>query len=279
MYKQMSEAQRLQFITVLLCHSASDLLDTLTPEQKDTWDHFKTAFMARFGRSQRLLWRDAWDIWSQQQGQDESAEDIISKITRRARRLPNMDETMLRYAIIHGLKGQIRTQVLQANVQTMAELLHAAKVADAAQPSTADPNLKLLLDEIRKSNNQHADHRAAFEQLTGRLNHLHVSSVGQCGNRAGSRSPRRVPFAEQRTPSPEPERRPFPPQRRRRGQQTPQRIGRSPHHPAGCYRCGKSHRNQPCPAQQAQCGYCSRIGHYMSVCLQRRDAARRRNNY
>ena len=148
---------------------------------------------------------------------------------------------MLRYAIIHGLKAQIRTHVLQANVQTMSELLHAAKVADAAQLSTADPNLKLLLDEIRKSNNQHADHRAAFEQLTGRLNHLHVSSVGQCDNRAGSRSPRRVRFAEQRTPSPEPERRPFPPQRR--GQQPQQRIGRSPHLPAGCYRCGKSHPN------------------------------------
>ena len=85
MYKNMSELEQLQFISVLLRDAASDYFDALTANQRDTWVHFKEAFLARFGRTQSLLWKDAADLWSIQQGANEPVKDYIGKATSKAR--------------------------------------------------------------------------------------------------------------------------------------------------------------------------------------------------
>ena len=76
--------------------------------------------------------------------------DYIAKITCRSRHLPSIDETTLRYAIIHGLRPEVRRCVLQLGAKTMAELLQAAQVADVAA-TPHDPTLNTLLNEVRAS--------------------------------------------------------------------------------------------------------------------------------
>jgi len=283
-YKNMNEVEQLQFISVLLRDAASDHFDALTDNQRDTWAHFKEAFLARFGRTQSLLWKDAADLWSMQQGGNEPVEDFIAKVTRKARYLPNIDESTLRFAILRGVKQHVRTHVLQSNPQSMSELLQAAKVADASQTSPADQT-QLLLDELKSSNQQHASHRAAFEEISSRLNQLQISTMdgSRSDRRNRSNSPRRVRFADgPRGTSPDTERRQnFQPQHRSYQTTDRQRLRSRPSNvtPGNCYRCGTFHRNQTCIAAQARCTYCHKIGHYASVCFQKQRNNSGSNRY
>ena len=79
---------------------------------------------------------------------DESAEDFIARVMKKAKYVPNIDESLLRSAVIQGLRPQIRSHVLQANIHNMADLLQAARVADVATTSS-DPTFQQLLTEIR----------------------------------------------------------------------------------------------------------------------------------
>ena len=102
--------------------SAPDFYDSLTEAQKPTWQDIKEAFLERFGRSAAQRWNDMNMLWSQTQG-DLSVDDFVARLTRLAKRLPTLDDGMLKHAVIRGFKPHIRTHVLQANVQTMTDLL------------------------------------------------------------------------------------------------------------------------------------------------------------
>ena len=80
--KQMTDGQKLQFIAILLRDAASDFYEGLPTTQSQSWDQFKTAFLARFGRSEAVRWRDTTDLYTMAQKLDESAEDFISRVTK-----------------------------------------------------------------------------------------------------------------------------------------------------------------------------------------------------
>lgn len=271
-YKHMHQGEILELLPVLLRDAASDFYDTLSPETKANWDDFKKSFLDRFGRSEAIRWKDASDLWHHAQGPTESCDDYIARMTRLAKRIPGLDEAMLRYSVITGLKsGAVKCHVLQANVQTMPELLQAARVAEMATASSTD-SLSLLLTEIKNSNDKHAEHAAAFQQLTSRLGKLAVTSLDdrhRAMSRDRSPSPRRVHFEESRYrhPSPAPRGRSpvnYRPSTTYRRQQSPA--------PSKCQRCGLSHAYRTCPAQNARCLHCNRLGHFRAVCRQaRRD--------
>jgi len=113
---------------------------------------FKDTFLQRFGRSAARRWNDANMLWTEKEG-EVNVDDYVTKITQLAKRLPDLDESMLRHAIIRGLKPHIRSHVLQADVKTMAELLHAARVAEMAS-SAADTQVSGALEELSASSKQ-----------------------------------------------------------------------------------------------------------------------------
>jgi len=268
-FKNMNEAERLQFIAVLLRDSASDFYDSLDDATRGSWDTFKTAFLGRFGRSEAVRWRDVGDIWSVQQQPGETSADYIAKITRRSRHLPSIDETTLRYAIIHGLRPEVRSYVLQSGAKTMAELLQAAQVADVAA-TPADPTLTTLLNEVRASGARLAAHDVEFELLRNKLGQLNVSTVSDTDQpRDRYSSTGRVRFdTRYRSPSPRPSE-----NQARRSPAPPRPVNQR--NSNGCYRCGKLHPYGRCPALNVQCLACGRIGHYRSVCRQGRKATTR----
>ena len=269
-FKQMSDGEKLQFMAILLRDAASDFYEGLPTAQRQSWDQFKTAFLARFGRSEAVRWRDTSDLYTMAQKLDESAEDFISRVTKKAKYIPNIDESLLRSAVIQGLRPQIRSHVLQANVQTMADLLQAARVADVATTSS-DPTFQQLLNEIRHSNEQHAKHNAAFELLSSRFNNMNVSSTdANDTSRSRSPSPRRVRFTT-------PPRRPTSSgydyrrsndDRRSSNDRPPRRYYNDNNNT--CPRCGMEHRYDRCPATNAQCLNCGRVGHFRKTCRQAR---------
>jgi len=102
-----------------------------------------------------------------------NVDDYVTKVTRLAKRLPDLEESVVRHAIIRGLKPHIRSHVLQADVKTMAELLHAARVAEMAS-SAADTEVSGALEELRESNRQQL---TAFQQLSDRINKLSMTPL------------------------------------------------------------------------------------------------------
>jgi len=103
-------------------------------------------------------------LWSETQG-DMNVDDYVTKVTSLAKHLPDLDESMLRHALIRGLKPHICSHVLQADVKTMADLLHAARVAEMAS-SAADTEVSSTLEELRESNKQQL---TEFQQLSDRI--------------------------------------------------------------------------------------------------------------
>ena len=142
--------------------AAGDFYDSLdfsvdpqtgTPEM--SWDDFKEAFLARFGRLAATARRDVQELFASPQKINESTLDFISRMTRIAKRIEDFDEKMLQQAVFAGLRPELRTHVLQAQTTTVDELIQAARIADAVVTSTK-PVLSQVLGEIRISNVQHA---------------------------------------------------------------------------------------------------------------------------
>ena len=109
-----------------------------------------------------------------------------------------------------------------------------------------------------------AKHNAAFELLSSRLNNLHVSSADTNNtSRSRSSSPRRVRFDT-------PERPPLSPgyNYRRSDKDRPPRRYYDNANRNNCNYCGMIHRGNRCPAADAQCLYCGRVGHFRAVCRQ-----------
>ena len=73
-YKHLTERELLDLLPVLLRDTAIDFYDGLSHDQRATWQDFKQAFLARFGRSEAIPWRDAQDLWKQSQAPSESSD-------------------------------------------------------------------------------------------------------------------------------------------------------------------------------------------------------------
>ena len=84
-FKQMNETEKLQFITILLRDTASDFYEALPNIDRESWDRFKPAFLSRFGRSEAVRWRDTSDLYTMSQLTDESAEDFIARVMKKAK--------------------------------------------------------------------------------------------------------------------------------------------------------------------------------------------------
>ena len=148
----------------------------------------------------------------------------------------------------------------------MQDFLQRARVAEMANTSN-DSAMTNLLSEIRSSNEKHAEHADAFQQLANRLDKMSVANVGDRDRdngprrRSPSTAPRRVRFHEPDTRRP--------PNVYGRRPTTTYKRQQSPI-PSACQRCGSSHAYRNCPAQNATCLYCHKIGHFRAVCRQAR---------
>jgi len=108
-----------------------------------------------------------------------------------AKRIPGVDEDLLKGIIICGLQPQIKAFVLQhqGTVKSIGDILYMAKVAGTAiGTTTAQGDMSTNMDEIRAS-------RAEVSQLTNRVDKM---SVGPISRRSLTPDSRRVTFAPDR---------------------------------------------------------------------------------
>ena len=207
-YNQMSVDEKVQFVDIPLRSTASDFYDSLSsntdPDSSLSWETFKNAFLVCFGQLQATSWRDVQEMFATPQRLDETASDFIARVTCIAKRVPDVDQSLLQHAILGNLRPELRTHVLQAQSTSLDDLTQAARIADAAV-ATSNPVLSQVLNKIKTSNAQHACHNAAFQQLSTRLDELQVTRVSLNSN-SGPKHQVRFNTASPRPQSPSPRR-------------------------------------------------------------------------
>ena len=185
-YRRLSEQQRLELLPVLLRDSAIDWYETLSHDEVSSWPNFRKSFLDRFGRTETTRFRDTTTLWSTSQATNETMDNYYSRMVNLARRLPHLDTVIICDAVIRGLRPSIRAKVLSAEVQTMKQLLDAARLAEMAI-SSDDDMMSSLLHELRTTKEQHSDE---IRQLSSRLDKLSMTALDHHRDET-SPSPRR----------------------------------------------------------------------------------------
>jgi len=97
----MSGDEKVKFVAVLLRDAAADFFDAFVSDDDDqgashpiTWEQFRKAFLQRFGRLQASFWRDVQQLFASPQRIDKTASDFISRLTRIAKKVKDIDDQM-----------------------------------------------------------------------------------------------------------------------------------------------------------------------------------------
>lgn len=157
--------------------------------------------MERFATSELQRWKQASTIFVRQQGPTELVDTYITDMLNLAKRVPITDKTVIRYALIKGLKPTIRQYVLQSAPTTLEDTLKAARIAEAA---TLDGSAEA--QEVASLTKDVRDLIAAFKTLQDKSRQPTPERVANIDDRNSAHSqspaPRRVTF-EDRRPSDE----------------------------------------------------------------------------
>jgi len=285
-YRQLSENDVIAILPLFLKEVAIDWYENLPANVKQDQEALMSNFKTYFGKSPLDYVFDDESVFSRTQKATEKVRDYVAQMQKLAKRVPGLDDDLLIWAIIKGLRPFIKTSVIQhkAEVTTLADLLQHAKLAESAGAGTTDDNfddaqIRQLRDEIRAG-------REEVQQLNARMTRMTLSAVQQ-RSPTPTRRPQHVSFRpdggweKQRVGGPSREAASFT-RGNRRGQYRPynnNRITQSSGYgpgtmPQECSRCGRYHTgNRPCRAAGLSCFNCGRVGHVRARCFMGRRAS------
>ena len=275
-FRQLTREDSYELFGMLMHEGAGDWLATLPDYDRRSFGSLKEAFIANYCRSPELKWKEAGDLFNQTQGPSERVEDFVTRMRKVARRLDITPDT-LHYAVINGLRPELRLAVVSKGVTNLESSISTAKLAESAAITNADAVSRLLLDAM-KSNALAAEKQAAeIRSLTSQVAAMSAARLDAGGPRMASLPATTArdgrPFQAPRPLRPTPQNqqrmnyantrpvggpRSFTPARAPGNQQTPQAKP--------CGRCGLSHAEGKCRADGAECRQCGRMNHFARVC-------------
>ena len=279
-FRNMSLAQMLSFFPLLLKDTAGDWYDMLSQEVKSDWQQLQGRFKDRFQDSDLLKWQKASKMWARDQLVGESVEEFVTALQKMAK-TAGVDDTMLRYSVMRGLRRELRPHVIQSGATTLADVVKAAKVAEVATgdqlSSAPDPLLGKMLDEVSAGRRVAEQNAVDIQRLAAKLASSTVSTVERATSSPGrsSTSQRQVSFRDEydtrrraTTWNPRP---PSPPTR---GQSRPAQRWTSRGRTAAtttriqCTKCGGMHAldNRYCRAFGVRCFNCHGMNHLSRCC-------------
>jgi len=251
-FKELAEAKKLQLFKYLLQSGASDWMDGLPTAVTGSYGQLVGAFKERYGSSTAMKYRIAKELFGRKQGALETVDEFVTAVKKLGREI-QADMATVQYTVVNGLRPDIAAHVARQQPTTLEEVVAAARVAEAVPLSDGH-------------NDQLVELQMEVKRMAAKLDRTMIAPV----------QPRSTPASyDRRSPSP----RPFggrhvtfgrPPttygrqqQQQRRQQQQP------PQQQRNCTRCGRTHKNNYCPAQDSskRCHYCSRPGHFVSQCF------------
>ena len=134
---------------VLLTGPAALWLDGLPATSTNNWANMKTAFETRYIPPGFMKYLYANDVFNTKQG-DSSVDDFCTKMQKLGREL-NASEEMLRFAVINGLKPDIRNHVTRTQPTTWNDLVQHARIGEMCSPVVppTDPTFAVKLEVIQ----------------------------------------------------------------------------------------------------------------------------------
>lgn len=281
------DSKKLNLFAVLLKDSAAQWLDGLPESSKDSYAHLLTEFAQRYRLPESLKFKCASDLFSKKQSSDESVDDYVTQM-RKIARLIGVDDNILKFILLNGLKPYISAQVTQAHPESIEKILEIARLAELTMPK-ATASDSMVCEQL-------VEMQAEMRRLSTKVDKAMTATVHP-------RSPtpeRRVQFTQPESPEPTaststyiPRIRPrnvntfhprnFHPaayneqrqidcyQQRQQGAIQPHQQNSPNQQPTGlCTRCARNHgRNSFCPARDPRrvCNFCHKPGHFQAACF------------
>jgi len=162
-YREYNDDRPKAVFKVLMVAAAGDWLESLSAATRDSWALLKEAFNSRYKAPDVVKFRSAKQIFSRKQGSDESVDQYYTQMRKLGKDI-EVDDKMLSYAIINGLKSHISAYVTQQKATTL-DILKNARIAELTAPaegSTSD----LLVEQLADTRSQLNKMNEAFMRAT-----------------------------------------------------------------------------------------------------------------
>jgi len=285
-FKQQPEPASLALFSLLMRGTADMWLSSLPEETRNSYADVLDSFKEKYAPAPISLWRRASELWSRDQKPHESVEEFFYHMLCKARDVQASDE-MTRYAIMRGLKPELRKYVMRQNPTTNAALLEAAKIAEATFVETAPPVSSEVLEAINRleqrmfvSIGDGDTRRVTFGRSPSPAYPRTSSAPRRDVRRNGSEATGGLQFHRQSRPRDRSGNQPTgnnmgPPMLLRR---MVLRGPMGPQHPppreqlpstsstSGCTNCGRIHAFGNCIAKGKLCRYCGKPNHFAVCC-------------
>ena len=139
---------------MLLVECAAVWFDSLEVAIRQDWTQLKAAFLARCTTPEFMKYKHATELFNSKQG-ERSVDDFCAYMQNLAREI-KADEHMLCYAVINGLKSEIKNHVTRLQPATWKDLVDATKVGEMCVPETpaigssVTVQLELIQDQLKE---------------------------------------------------------------------------------------------------------------------------------
>ena len=278
-YKCIPDKEKGQLLQLLCTDTAQDWIGNLPQMQLLNWPALEREFRAAFCKSEHLKYVDVQKLFQTPQGDDEKVDAYFIRMRKAARCLNLADEILL-FAIIGGLKANVKQFCIQNAPQSLNDALRCARIAEASV--TVDPTVALL-EKVLNANAQNAiKQETAMKHLT---EHLSALSLNPAVASTAERSPTAEPMRWQSSPSDQnrpseqdfdrhsrptfSRGRPMRPQQIQRQNYVQRNFNRRPtDENQKCDNCGYELHENPasCPARSDRCRSCTSLGHWARMC-------------
>ena len=200
-YRDYNAEKAKQLFKVSLIDSAVVWFDSLPATVRHDWTQLQAALRIQYMPAEFLKYQHAGEFFSCKQN-DMAVQDYCAHMQQLARHV-GADDTVLRFAILNGLRSDINSHVTRAQPTTLKDLQDAATTAELCPTEKApcEDSLAIQLNLM-----QHQLKQVLTNQNTGAAKSS--ASVNRSNDRrTRSPSPRRVHFDDERQQSPNDNRR------------------------------------------------------------------------
>ena len=299
-YKGYDDHRTKALFRVLLVECAAVWFDSLEEAVQHDWTQLKAAFLARYTTPEFMKYKHATELFNSKQG-ERSVDDFCAYMQNLAREV-KADEHMLCYAVLNGLKSEIKNHVTRLRPVTWKDLVDAAKVGEMCVPETpaigssVTVQLELIQDQLKELSAQRSPssapvdrpddrplrspspRRVRFDDRASDVRPRWTSPPGNSSFRGrgtfrGYRNNRFTSSPNQYWRNDNDQQQSVFGQQRGRARpyyrdNTPARSWPDGYDRQTCGRCGRRAHSHPnlCPAINLNCRGCGRKGHFLRVC-------------